>query len=112
MISLPLRGDGTPHYSFDVQIEAQSFTFEFRWNSRAEFWACDIYDSTGEAIVTGRRVVIGPSMFWRFKSESLPTGHFVVADTASTDTDPTLDDFGTRVVIYYLTAEEAATLVA
>lgn len=107
-VLLPIRADGTPHYSFEVVLEGIAYKFEFRWNVRGEFWVFDIADGAGTVLVTGQRVVVDLPLLGRYKFEGLPTGSLFAVDTSGAGEDPTLDDFGNRVTLVYLTAEEMA----
>lgn len=110
MIQLPLRTDGTPHYSFEVSLDGESFTFEFRWNVRGSFWVFDIADSSGAILITGRKVVLDFPLLSRFAHEDLPLGQLSAVDTTGEGVEPTREDFGTRVLLVYRTLTEVQAL--
>lgn len=102
-LQLPLRTDATPHYTMEVQLEGSSYTFEFKWNSRSEFWTFNISDATGDELVSGRRIVTGfPPLLARFKDDRMPPGNLFAVDTTGAGADPVLEDLGTRVLLVYV----------
>jgi hypothetical protein len=107
-VLLPLKTDATPHYSFGVTLDGVAYTFEFRWNDRGEFWVFDIADGSGNPLVSGRKVVVDFPLLGRFAVEGLPEGSLFAVDTSGAGQGPTLEDFGARVTMVYLTAEEMA----
>lgn len=98
---LPANSDA-PYYDFDVDLEGSSYTFEFYWNARSAAWFLTVYDATGDAIVAGRRVVLGVPLFGRSVDTRLPPGFLIAIDTGTTEEDPGRNDLGTRVVIVYV----------
>lgn len=106
-VRLPLRTDGTPFYSFECALDGESFVFAFRWNTRDESWSFDVDDAAGNRLVSGRKVVLDWPLLVRFRSESLPEGQLVATDTSGEGEAPSLEDFGTRVVLSYYSADEA-----
>ena len=111
-VYLPLRADGTPFYSFEVPLDGVRFGLVFRWNARFEYWTFDIKDASGNVLLAGRKVVVDVPLLGRFKNEGLPAGDLLAVDTTGERQDPGLADFGTRVRMIYLTAEDVAALVA
>lgn len=103
MALLLLSATNHPDTEQVYSLDGANYVFRFRYNERAGAWFLDVATEDGTTLVTGRKVVVS----WiiaglRETSASMMPGHVFALDTSATDTDPTLDDLGTRVAIYYL----------
>lgn len=99
--TIPLPADGTRHFDFSVDLEDAVFVLEFYWNERAAAWFFTLKNADGEILVAGRRVVIGWPLLGSKTFVGRPAGDLLCLDSEGTDRDPTADDFGTRVQLYY-----------
>jgi hypothetical protein len=75
--TLPLFDD--PTYSYIANIERRSFQFKFNWNDRSAAWYMDLATDTGEAIMTGQKLV--PDFAMTFDYQLQPyglTGFFIL----------------------------------
>jgi hypothetical protein len=99
-VEIPLRGD-MPHYTFEVELEGAVYGFDFRWNERAEGWFVGMYNSRGEPLAVGKRLVVAFPLFARHKGPDFPPGMLIAVDTTGEDRDPGLNDLGSRVKLYY-----------
>jgi hypothetical protein len=95
-----------PDFEIRVAIEEVEYLCRYRWNTRAGAWFLDLSDADGVLLVGGRRLSIGYSLFEQFKHLDVPPGLVMPIDTTERDIDPTLEDFGVRVLQYYVTAAE------
>jgi len=110
MISIPTRTDGlTPYYTQRVNLDGQDFNLNFRWSTRAERWYLDLYDSAGEPLVLGMKLVCGwPVTRYYHGRAGMPAGDFWVLALAVDQTPPGLLDFGIglRCELVYFSAGE------
>ncbi len=104
-LTLPLRQDAQ-FYDFDVELEGITYTFEFRWNVRAQAWHMSILDRLGNHLITGRRIVLEFPLTFQSVNPDLPPGVFYAVDTSGLQTPPGENDFGTRVVLLYFESTE------
>jgi hypothetical protein len=95
---------GENHYTFGVELDANTYQLEFRWNVRDASWYFSIYDAAGAPIAIGARVVIGFPLHFRNVSERMPPGIFDAVDTSGKGSPPGLLDLGGRVQLLYTEA--------
>lgn len=99
-ITAPLTvSDGTKSYTFDV-----------RWNERANAWYFDMYDPDGILMVAGVKVVLNVPLGRRSAHPFFNNNAIVALDTTLLEQDPGFDDITTRVQIWHLTATDLAAL--
>lgn len=104
-ILLPTRTD-LARYSFDLDLDDVKCTYAFEWNDRDSGWYLSITDANSNALLSGRRVVIGYPLIGRYRDARLPPGEFVAIDTSSQDVEAGYSDLGDRVHLIYLTRAE------
>lgn len=98
--TLPTRTD-IARYDFDVELDGQTYTFDFEWNDRDAGWYMSISDSVGAPLLSGRRIVLNFPLISRYRDARLPAGTIEAIDTGSTDTEPGFADLGDRVKLLY-----------
>lgn len=112
VLQIPLE-TGLSAYTVRVPLDETMFRLTFRWNERALCWFMDVHADSGEAVVTGLRVVVGLTLLRQHRyRQNAPKGNLVAFDTTNRAIDPGLNDFGTRVVLLYIDAEELEALSA
>jgi hypothetical protein len=105
LIPVTSDADSVATYSLDDV----NLTFRFRYNDRAGAWFFDVSDESGNAIISGRKIVVSwPLMGWRETDTRLPGGRLFACDTTDHDLDPTEDDLGTRILLNYIEAADIA----
>lgn len=110
---LPLVG-GLAFQTFDTVLSNTAFTVNVRWNAsddnRVGAWRMDLLDADGSRIFSGIKIVLGIALGRRCTDPRMPPGVFWAVDLAAaqagTKRDATLDDLGTRVVVYYYPFDE------
>lgn len=104
---------GLYDYEIRVELEGVAYLFRFRWNTRAEAWFVDVADANGELIVAGRKCLADEFLLEQFRARAgVPPGILHPFDTTRRQVDPAQDDFGTRVVLYYLDSLDVAEAIA
>lgn len=106
VLILPVQA-GTPSQEFQVSLDGQLYTLGLTWNEREASFHLDVSDQDGNALVLGRKVVVGLPLLARFRDPQLPRGQLLAVDTSGAGIDPGLNDLGARVPLYYV---EAASL--
>lgn len=89
-----------------VPIEGRTYTLRLRWSGREARWYLDISDEDGDPIYTGVAVVLNFPLAIRCASSALWPGVLMTVDTSGSNEDPTLDDLGERVKLYYFDTSE------
>lgn len=103
---LPIDQTGS-WFQFQTELDGVTYGFEFRWNEREGFWFCTMRDGEGNAIVSGRKVVLGP-LFAKYRSREpvWPAADVYALDTGAGDVDAGYADLGRRVLLIYATDAE------
>lgn len=104
-IILPTRTDSA-RYSFEIDLEGDTFTFSFEWNDRDDGWYMSVADATGENVIAGRRVVVGYPLINIYRDARMPKGAIEAVDTGSTGDEPGFGDLGDRVKLLYTPSTE------
>lgn len=99
-----------PHQRLTTQLSGETYILDARWNARADTWYLDLYDDDEDPIRVGMRVVLGALIGNQSADERFPPGFLVAHDTARSGVEAGLDDFGDRVLLLYITVEEADDL--
>jgi hypothetical protein len=99
-IQLPVRSD-LPAYQFQTELEEETFFFDFEWNERGQYWTMTISNSDEEVIIAGIRLVSGISLLEQFTVAGRPKGRILCVDTTGKNIDPSISDFGSRVLLMY-----------
>lgn len=104
---LEIRTTALPSFEQTLTLDGVPFRLRLRWNARAQAWFLDLSTPERVAIVSGVRIVTGIPLLARYGQRAdLPAGHLVAADTSGAGEDPTYDDFGTRVRLFYAAAAD------
>ncbi len=105
-VILPNRQDA-PNYSFQTDLDGNTYGFTFYWNDRDNAWYFDLYDTNADIVIAGVKVVLGLPLCakQRYLAGMFP-GMLEVIDTAGSGAlgdgvDAGLSDLGTRVVLMY-----------
>jgi hypothetical protein len=102
-ITIPVTND--PDSTARYVLDGTLYEFRFRYNDRGAAWYFDLIDENESAIIYGRKIVVSWPLFgWREVDSRLPGGRLLACDTTDADLDPTLEDFGARVVLQYIEA--------
>lgn len=98
-------------YRQRVAFDGTTFELRFRWNTRMQAWFMDVLDEDRNTVVYARRCIIEWTMLRQSRHvDGAPAGELINIDTTQRDVPPTLEDFGTRVLMMYLDAEEIAAV--
>lgn len=107
--TLPTLTDSA-HYEYALELDGETFTLSFNWNSREEAWYLSVADSLGTVLVAGKKIVVGYPLFARTVNDALPKGYLEAIDTSGLDLAPGYADLGGRVKLVY--TDEAEKLEA
>jgi len=99
---------GEPLYTQRVRLEGKDYVFKLDWSLREERFYLSIFDLDNVPIKVGIKVVPNWPLLRRHRTARLPPGELFAFDLANTDSPapPTLEDFGTRVQLYYFSSDE------
>lgn len=88
-------------YVFRIDLEATTFTFAFRYNTRMSRWIWDVMDANGDPLVMGIPLLTLNNLIGRFKVSGLPLGDFILIDERGENINPERNDLGERVIMLY-----------
>ncbi len=118
-VEIPLE-PSVPSYRVGTALDGTQFIFDVRWNSRADIdpvtgaavgaWFFDLRAEDEVMIVSGIKVVLGTLLGGRSTDPRFPNGILWAVDTSDHNREATLDDLGTRVVIYFTPFDDFAAL--
>jgi hypothetical protein len=91
---------GIAQQKMTIQLENGSYDLTFRWNVRMERWFMSIGDAQGE-ILNNKMIALNGPILYYFSSRRLPPGEFMAVDMTSSNQPPGLNDFGSRVLMFY-----------
>lgn len=102
-IKTQTNGQPYPDSTQTFALEGLNYVLRLRYNARAGSWFYDLSDDLGNVLIAGRKVVVNwPLAGVRETSADLFPGWLFAFDSSDTDLDPTLEDMGVRVLVYYL----------
>lgn len=103
ILQLPLDPTLT-HYEFDTVLDGIKYTLEFRFNVIDLAWYFSLYLEDDTPIFQHATVVLDFPISTRIRHLAKPKGTFIAIDTTGQGVAPNIDDFGSRVQLYYLDA--------
>lgn len=86
-------------YRFDLQIAAQVFSFEFRYNATIDVFTVDLYREN-EVLVYGEPIVYGLPLFEDMRDERFPPIRIVPWNIPRDVDEVTYDNLGEDVRLY------------
>jgi hypothetical protein len=94
------------NYFFDADLDGTIYQLNFKLNSRDNFWYFDILDLDGNEIRTGMKAVVNWPMLVYASNPLRPPGQIYFLDTREVPEEPTLENFGTEVLLSYADEDE------
>jgi len=96
--SIPLPARDEPHRIQSTQLEGQTYTFEFNWNSRTDRWSLSIANTDGTRVLDGAILAMGIDLLRTVPGTfaHVPPGILFVGG----EDEPTLETIGNHVLIY------------
>lgn len=108
---LPTRTD-LAIYRERVDLEGDTFTLDFQYNSREGAWYFDLLDADATPIRSGIRVVVGVPLLRLIHGAGKPAGEMMATDQSGEDQEAGAEDLGDRVLLTYLEATDVAEALA
>jgi len=94
-----------------VQLDGVEYLFRYIWRDRNASWYLNIYDQDENPLALGIRLTVNSVFMRRFRDTRLPSGLLFCADLNAAQPQLAQEisaqtDFGMRVTINYLTADD------
>ena len=93
-------------YVQKTSLDGQTYTLEFRWNAREEFWYMNLLTADEDPIAMGIKLVSDWSLLRRVTDPRKPPGALMAIDTTTSGVDAGFDELGTRVMLLYFDEAE------
>ena len=78
-VEIPISSDA-PYFSQDNQLFSHTYTLEFEWIERGQFWVIHLYDEVEQPIALGIKLMVDWPLFVHRRGE-LVTEFFLLAKT-------------------------------
>lgn len=100
---VPLVVATLTEYEFSLVLDGTRYYLEFHYNGRIDTWFSTLKDSNKQVLVAGIPCLTNvENMFTRFKIDNvLPFGDTIVLDSNALGNDPTFENFGLDVSMFY-----------
>lgn len=85
---------------FDIDIGEEEFTMGINYNQSNDFFTVDLWDSDGNAIVLGEKMVLNRPLFDDLVDERLPGPTLIPMDESEKEERITYDNFGVTVFLF------------
>ena len=99
-----------PRSVFQVRMDGETYSLRVAWNDRLSSWQMDLLDDDGDAILIGRRMVLGFPLLDGVTDPRRPPGALFVIDPAGRQrTDPgrtAWQEDGENLRLIYIPADE------
>jgi len=104
LFELPIENQGLEYYKFNTNLDGQNYGFRFRYNRRNDTWYVTIYDSNEQVVISDAAVLsYMHSMTARLGvSGFMPFGDLYCSDVNSGKEDPSYNNFGKVVKLFYM----------
>lgn len=108
IIQIPVTSD--PAQDFVINLGTAKWELYVRFNDRGSFWTMDITDYNSQtALVTGMPLLLGCDLIAPY---NLNNGSLIMYDATGSSKDAGPDDLGSRVFLYWFSADEVAGVLA
>jgi len=97
-----------PYYRFTTTLDAEQYVFDVRWNARDAAWYLDLYEIEGAAVAMGIKLVLGVGLGRKSTHHLFVDSILKLVDTSGARRDAGFDDMGTRVLLYFYSADVLA----
>jgi len=93
------------------QLEGVFYRFFYLWNRRAGAWYLDMGNDEHVSQVRGVKLNLGIDKLEAFKTKNVPPGSLNIVDSSETHTEPTLESFGSTVLVEYIERGEVEEVI-
>lgn len=97
METVPILKSEIP-YRFEIQLAAELFEMEIRYNQAHDFFTVDLYKN-GEPLAVGDKMTYGRPLFAEIWDERFPVLQLVPMDEAGMETRVTWENLGKTVFL-------------
>lgn len=99
ILELPTRVDLSV-YDFTLDLDNETFTLAFTYNTRSAHWHMDVFDLDGQPLRLGIKLVSNWPLLLTWIQQGRPDGELICANPQADD-DPSQTSLGTASVLVY-----------
>lgn len=85
---------------FDIDIGEEQFTLGINYNQTHDFFTADLWDSSGNVIVLGEKLILNRPLFEDLVDERLPGPVLIPMDESGKENRITYENWGVTVFLY------------
>ncbi len=94
-------------FTQEIILDNETFKFLITWNSRGQYFSLSITDVTGNALVSGMKLLLNAEPFHLHPGRDLPAGELLVIDTTESNAPINQNDFTNgRLQLIYIEETE------
>lgn len=106
MMILEIAVEAVAAQVMTTQLGDTKFILDIQWNDRGQYYTMSISDRiTSELIAGGLPLLLGVDLLGSY---NLNIGTFIVVDTSGLGVETTIEEFGSRVKLYWVSEDENA----
>lgn len=111
IVTLPPHdvADQIPGYDFLVDLADLEYRIRLRWMDRQERWYLDLWDSAGDPMLRGQRLVPGTAVGHQYTGRAPRGGVLFFWDLDDSGTPCGYEDLGSRCKLTWISEEEYAS---
>ncbi|KOP82011.1 hypothetical protein AMS60_05645 [Bacillus sp. FJAT-21945] len=94
---IPIEKENIP-YRFEIELEAEIFEMEVRYNDSYDFFTVDLYKN-GEVLIYGEKLVYGVPLFKNVRNLNFPIIEITPIDEAGLENRVTYENFQETVFL-------------
>jgi hypothetical protein len=105
-LALPIENRNNVNYEFSSGYDGERFYIELNYNTRNDTWYCTVKNADLDILLSGIANLTGENgLTFRFALDEVFTfGDILTADSNGTGLDPTWENYGESVSLYYVSA--------
>jgi hypothetical protein len=85
---------------FDIDLAEDTYTMGINYNQTNDFFSMDLWDTDGNVIVLGEKMMLNRPLFEDVVDERLPAPTLTAMDEAGNEKRVTYDNFGVTVFLF------------
>lgn len=110
MASIVALEPNEDYYVIEQQFDDTQYRLTLKWNERAQLWFLDLHLLNGYAVQLGTPITLRTFLTRFCRDAAAPKGDLIAIEQDNSLAEPGQRDFGSRVLLYYLTAADILAL--
>jgi hypothetical protein len=100
---IPLTSNPNQTFTSTIPVDGKAIKLNFflRYNTEAEYWVLDVYDSNNNSLIVSLNLVCGLNLLEQYSYLKIGSAYLVRIDNALSADSPTEYNLGTQFVIVW-----------